>query len=243
MRAAIDMQDLRVLHIHQLAGVVHGLVYLEAKSVKHVAFENTDRPGFLDGLTTLELTLLYRNTTKSDFPPNVADDLTRRQMIADLINAATPRDVNQEELEDQIEHVAEKLEDPADTTAFRYVKGARVPAISDGGLFPLTAYPVSMSKVAAAAQLAAQRLSTRAAPTAAPAPAPRAQPATRRATGSVRPVVWAHADKVWEAAGKPTDKDAVLELRKRMMTELEDQGIKRTSSSTSLGEWMKDRLG
>jgi hypothetical protein len=48
---------------------------------------------------------------------------------------------------------------------------------------------------------------------------------------------------MWEAAGKPTDKAVVLELRKKMMAELEEKhSVKRTSSSNELGNWMKDRL-
>lgn len=65
--------------------------------------------------------------------------------------------------------------------------------------------------------------------------------APTRASG-VRAIIWDHADKVWSAAGSPSDKATVLALRKQMMAELENQGVKRTSSSNELGNWMKTRI-
>jgi hypothetical protein len=48
---------------------------------------------------------------------------------------------------------------------------------------------------------------------------------------------------MWEAAGKPMDKDTVLALRKEMMQVLEtEHSIKKTTSSTALGDWMKQRV-
>lgn len=61
-------------------------------------------------------------------------------------------------------------------------------------------------------------------------------------SGGVRSVIWGHADRVWEAAGKPNDKAVVLQLRKQMMAELEELGVKKTSSSNELGNWMKARI-
>lgn len=56
-------------------------------------------------------------------------------------------------------------------------------------------------------------------------------------------VIWAVADAMWEAYGKPMNVERILPLRREMMTELETKhGIKRTSSSTALGEWQKVRL-
>lgn len=73
--------------------------------------------------------------------------------------------------------------------------------------------------------------------------APRERSATGAPSGGARPAIWAHADAQWEAAGKPMAKDAVLAMRKRWMIELEEQGIAKTTSSTALGDWMKNRLG
>ena len=48
---------------------------------------------------------------------------------------------------------------------------------------------------------------------------------------------------MWNDAGSPKDTSVVLPLRKTIMAELEaNHGIKRTTSSTALGEWQKLRL-
>ena len=62
-----------------------------------------------------------------------------------------------------------------------------------------------------------------------------------RASG-VREKIWAVADRMWEEAGKPTEKSTVLALRKDIMSALEQDGVKRTSSSNELGNWQKARI-
>lgn len=58
-----------------------------------------------------------------------------------------------------------------------------------------------------------------------------------------RATIFEVADRMWEAAGAPKDIPAVLQLRKAVMTQLETEcGIKKTTSSTALGEWQKARL-
>jgi hypothetical protein len=47
---------------------------------------------------------------------------------------------------------------------------------------------------------------------------------------------------MWADAGKPTGASAVLALRKQIMNKLEEEGVKRTSSSNELGNWQKARL-
>lgn len=62
-------------------------------------------------------------------------------------------------------------------------------------------------------------------------------------TGGIREIVYRVADQMWEAAGSPMNKNKVLELRKTMMQELESNyGVKKTTSSTTLGDWMKLRI-
>ena len=59
----------------------------------------------------------------------------------------------------------------------------------------------------------------------------------------IKAVVWDVADRLWNEAGSPKAVDVVLVLRRKIMDELEGQhGIKRTTSSTALGEWQKVRL-
>lgn len=67
-------------------------------------------------------------------------------------------------------------------------------------------------------------------------------PAKEPGMGSTKGLIWETADRMWNAAGLPTDPKEVLALRKQIMTQLEGLGVKRTTSSTSLGEWQKTRL-
>lgn len=51
-----------------------------------------------------------------------------------------------------------------------------------------------------------------------------------------------HATACWEQAGKPTDIKVLRKLRQVWMDELEAKGFKRTTCSTTLGEWQKEIL-
>lgn len=62
-----------------------------------------------------------------------------------------------------------------------------------------------------------------------------------RASGT-RDIIFEVADNMWEAAGKPTDPKVVLALRKEIMNALEAQGVKRNTSSNTLGAWQKERI-
>jgi hypothetical protein len=73
--------------------------------------------------------------------------------------------------------------------------------------------------------------------TVAPAKIPSAPRSGNRVT------IFEVADRMWNEAGSPKDTSAVLQLRKTIMAELEaNNGIKKTTSSTALGEWQKLRL-
>jgi len=73
--------------------------------------------------------------------------------------------------------------------------------------------------------------------TVAPAKIPSAPRSGNRVT------IFEVADRMWNEAGSPKDTSAVLQLRKTIMAELEAHyGIKKTTSSTALGEWQKLRL-
>lgn len=245
MRVALELETLRFTHVHPDVNILGGLVYLECAKLKTIRFDDTESPNFLQGLTTLELTLLYRNMTSTEFPPGL-DDLTRREVLAQVVDRMPVQTVVFAELEAQIEKVLGYLEAPIKSAVqFKYVHGAKVPRQLDGGLFPISVTPETADGLATAKQTAPQRRSLAPAPTVpATAKARAAKPpaAPRAPSGGSRPLIWSHADKVWEAAGKPTNKDDVLVLRKRMMTELELLGVKKTTSSTALGDWMKARL-
>jgi len=76
-----------------------------------------------------------------------------------------------------------------------------------------------------------------AANTVAPAKMPSAPRSGNRIT------IFEVADRMWNEAGSPKDTSVVLQLRKTIMAELEaNHDIKKTTSSTALGEWQKLRL-
>lgn len=78
-----------------------------------------------------------------------------------------------------------------------------------------------------------------------PAPAAVTVPAKTPSAprGGNRVIIFEVADRMWNEAGSPRDLSVVLPLRKTIMAELEaNHGIKKTTSSTALGEWQKLRL-
>ena len=239
MFVSVDMDTLQFLHKHHDQEVLGGLSFLEAPH-HSIRNENVNSEHFLLGLTPLEVRMLYRNTTGADVTGT--DDQVLREMLATLVAENMPPTLALgPEVAAQVAAVEDEL---YNGKPWKYALGAKVPAQAIE-LFPIHCKPLDPISAQKAAQLAPQRRAKRGAPvaTAAPPPAPSAAPAAKQRASSVRPVIWAVADEMWEAAGKPTDKAVVLELRKKMMVELEEKkGVKRTSSSNELGNWMKARL-
>jgi hypothetical protein len=61
--------------------------------------------------------------------------------------------------------------------------------------------------------------------------------------GGTRETIFRVADEMWKEINNTTDIKKVLEMRKQCMVVLEsDYGIKKTTSSTALGDWQKQRL-
>lgn len=239
MFVCVDMDNLQFIHKHREHEVVSGLAYLEACD-RSTLVDNTDREHFLINLTPLDLRILYRNTTAEDITGT--DDRVVREMLATLVNDhIQPRSVVLAELEAQIEAVIDDLEKGI---PWKYSLGAKRPAKQEQ-LFPLHCRPLAPVAAQQAAARAPQQRAQRAAPKprTAPPAAPVAAPVRKARAHNVRPTIWAVADRMWEEAGKPTDKAVVLELRKKMYDVLEkEHGVKRTSSSNELGNWMKERL-
>lgn len=239
MFVSVDMDTLQFLHKHHDQFVLNGLSFLEAPH-HSIRNENVNSEHFLLGMSALDIRMLYRNTTGED--PTGTDDQVMREMLAMLVSDHMPPTLAlQAEVEAQLKAVEDDL---YNGIPWKYALGAKVPAKAIE-LFPLHCKPLDLIDKQKAAQLAPQRRAKRGAPVAPPAPesAPSAAPAAKQRASSVRPTIWAVADEMWEAAGKPTDKAVVLELRKKMMVELEEKkGVKRTSSSNELGNWMKARL-
>jgi hypothetical protein len=249
MHVAINLDELRVTHIHDDVNILNGLVYLEGARIRNALLHNTASPLFLCTLSQVELGKLYLNLTSKDFPPSFSE-LARRDVLASVIERLQTPKVREEELDAQIKVVIDYLETPIHTSVqFKYVHGSKKPKILKEGLIAITTAPASEEMLATSAQSAAQRRNVRTALTvAAPVKTPvqprvRAPRAPGQFRGSIAKAIWEHADDAWEKAGKPVDKKVVLALRKEMMDHLEQQcGLNRNTVSVTLGDWMKDRL-
>lgn len=236
MYVSIDRENLKFLHKHEDVHVVCNLVHIEAPNVPICVTHYSGH--FLSDFTDMELKMLYRNTTSSDHTSHSGNAL--RAVLADPADRLPVSDVNKFELDRQAASIPEDNGEP-----LKYVKGATRPG-KVAELFPLTAPKnPDEDKLAASASVRPLQRPASAAPTAAPA-APQTRPQRAPAAprqGGVRAVIWEVADSLWEREGKPTGKAEVLALRKRMMDLLEsDHGVKRTSSSSELGQWQKARV-
>lgn len=239
MFVCVDVDALQFTHKHHEHEVVSSLAFLEACNCSTVV-DSTDNPNFLKSLTPLNARWLYRNTCGEDITGT--PDIVVREMLAALVAKLPSTLAIEAEVALQIESVEEDLHAGK---PWKYAIGLKKPKPMDT-LQALHCKPLTEAEGAQAALLAPQSRAERAAPKppATRSTAPQPAPAVRKARAhSVRPVIWATADAMWEAAGKPTDKAVVLELRKKMMVELEEKHhVKRTSSSNELGNWMKERL-
>lgn len=236
---SIDMDNLQVVHKHHDQLTTQALGWLEMPD-RSVMISNIDSAHFLCQLSDLDARMLYFNLTGEKVP--LENAMAVRQMIYMVVEKMLPTIAVMEELQAQINLVEALL---YKGERFKYARGSRKPA-QPIELFPLKGTPLDDAAKAQATQLAPQRLQKRAAPIAAPVSdsVPVASAAPKQRASSVRPVIWAVADRMWEAAGKPMDKNTVLELRKKMMATLESENaVKKTSSSNELGNWMKARLG
>lgn len=240
MFVSINMDTLRILHKHHDQFVLNGLSFLEAPH-HSIRNENVDSENFLLGLSSLDVRILYKNTTGEDVTGT--DDQVLREMLAMLVvNHMPPTLALQDEVQAQITAVEDDL---YNGIAWKYALGAKVPAKAIE-LVPLHCKPLDHIDTHKAAQRAPQARAVRGA-TVAPPPAesaPTAPAPPKARASSVRPTIWAVADEMWQAAGSPTDTPVVLALRKKMMAELEEKhAVKKTSSSNELGNWMKARMG
>lgn len=225
MYVLVDRESMVFRHAHPDHTVLSQLAHIEVAHVATYIFPVDEVRDFLS-FTDLEMKLLYQNTTGQKY------EGYSRSHLNDLVLEAARRlpvsDVKPFEVQQQ----ANKI--PMDDSGFyRYAKGA-FKAARLQELFTPEALTVTPGSVAQQPAPGPDR--TSAAATVPPAP-----PAAPK--GGARAVIWSVADKMWEDAGKPTNSATVLALRKTIMAELEqNHGVKKTTSSTALGEWQKVRL-
>jgi hypothetical protein len=246
MYILIDRERMAFLHKNESVDSLANVAWIECHNASYCIFPLLDATGFRD-FTDMELGILYRNITGKNH-----HNLNRPQLlqvIFDLCSRIPESDIDPFESDRQAESIKE-----GDERRWLYVRGAFRPA-QKADLFKPECKTAEQSEAeetnARSGKLPAlQRKDaalkpstggTGAAATVVNAQQPaRAQNGPKR--GTAKAIIWSVADKMWEASGKPTDKSRIFALRKEMMDHLEnEEGIKRSSASSELGQWHKTR--
>lgn len=236
MYVLIDRQQMAITHKHHDRAVLAKLSWIECTNAG-ATFPLTSARNFAQEFTPLELKLIYKNATGADLQGFSGC----AQAVFEAAKRMPESVVNAEEVFAQAACIMD-----GDKSCYQYAPGQKTPIIHTGLFVPDA---IQIPRVEAEELLA--RASTSYAPahgtgvtTGEPgtATAQRAPSAPRQ--GGNREIIYKVADDMWAAAGSPTNVAVVLNLRKQMMVELEaNHGIKKTTSSTALGDWMKARLG
>lgn len=222
MYVSLDMQNMRIVHKHSSVNAVCGLVHIE---LPDVAVNVCPIDMTVKHKTDMEIKMLFRSCF-----PGQADHIPVSEMKSKILQFAEEFPVTDlDELE--VKRQADSIRD-GDKKAYKYVKGS-FRASRPAELFADATGDAARASATVPASSAARPVR--------PAAAPRAATGAPRASG-VREKIWAVADRMWEEAGKPTEKSTVLALRKDIMNALEQDGVKRTSSSNELGNWQKARI-
>lgn len=241
MFVSINKENMTFCHKHRIRNIVLDLVYLECANVRTHVTPLHDR--FLWSFTETELQLLYKNTTGGKFSLHTGDKL--RAVLLDVAERLQENEVDPAELSRQCSAVSEGSKD-----AYMYVQGASVPAVQESLWAPnpkvVPALSLSQeqdivvnfrSKIVDPNTVRKFDLPLEDEPHKESRPRTLTEP-----RGGVREHIWKVADQMWEEAGKPNTVSIVLSLRKKMMATLEEQGVKKTSASSELGNWQKMRL-
>lgn len=238
MNTIIDMDGMRFIYASHNSRLLSSLAQIELIEVGTLVCDATYQ-GSYARFTDMKLKLLYKNTFGTD---SFFGRGATIQVLMDNAPDLPQVDADPYEALVQANSLAED-----DDGFYHYQKGAMVPQVREES-FPYEALrlrpPVLGDKPfvpapkppAQAPQAPAGPVSTAASTKVA------AAPREPRAAGGARPRIFEVADTMWAAAGSPRDMATVLNLRKQMMNALETEGIKRTTSSTALGEWQKTRL-
>lgn len=238
MFVLVDRQQMAIVHKHRTREALRALGWIECTNAS-IVLPLGQPKHWMDSFTPAELKLIYKNATGFELQGY-------GNALGHVVNQMALRlpetQCNLEELEEQKTKVMD-----GDKSSYSYVPGSKTPACYPG-LFtpdPMQCARCEAEEVFAASSKPAYTpttpTSTPAAPNGAPASEARAPSAPR--AGGNREIIFRVADQMWEAAGKPTDLKVVLDLRKSIMVALESEHeIKKTTSSTALGDWQKTRL-
>ena len=230
MYVLIDLERMAFCHCHDEYEVVSCLAHIEFGNTS-VHILPGDYAAAYTGLTDLELKLLYKNAT--------GESLTTysHSVMVDSVLCVAKLLPRADVIKSEVYQQALKIP-MGDTGFYKYVKGSYQPAklleffipnmlsVTPGCFKPAQGAPV----VPTVLQLGVTNIT--------PAPLPQTGP-----KGGIRSLVWSVADSMWGALGNPHELQEILKLRKQIMGELERvHNVKRSTSSTSLGEWQKVRL-
>lgn len=236
MYVSYDSEKMRFLHKHENINILANLDFIEHPT-GHICICPIDSTGWLNEETETELQLLYKNTTGLDHSQHHGAQL--REVLRALAYKLPVDDVNGFEADRQADHVSRF----PNKEGYVFVPGATIPKLRvDAQLFATVTLSADEAVNAARKRIAPAHTPAVTVPaTSAPPRTPNAVSAPR--AGGVRTIIWMVADELWEAAGRPSDKQRVLGLRKEAMDRLEKvHNIKRTSSSNELGNWQKARI-
>lgn len=247
----INRDSMVLLHKHDDPNVLAELAWIECGDDVYHILPLKDSSTFKI-YTNMELITLYRNITTED-----EEIWMSRHRLKELIYALCLRlnhtFVDKLELSLQSNYVKSDSRE-----YWKYVKGAKVPTqqpelfgpvskkvkrcpdeeklIKEGGrLEPL--YTQTVGRAVGPKQAAQKDKDY------SPVATQRPEKNNAPKKGTTKAIIWSVADELWEKEGKPSDKKLVLQIRKRIMDKLEsDEGIKRTSASSELGNWQKARI-
>lgn len=233
MYILIDMDRMVVLGKHPDLYALANIAWLSCPDASIDIIPDLD-PECIAKYSDLDLRNLYWNITGVESQPMAPEELIKQ--VTALTGELPTTRLNPIELENQAAHIPRTGDNP-NRHRYRYVPGLNTPKkLAESAVIPsLTIKP------------------GKAAPAAPPAPpppatvtaAPKSNAPSLPALGgkqSKKQLIWSMADRLWTTEGKPVDKSTVMAIRKRAMDALEDEGVKRTSASSELGKWQKERI-
>lgn len=238
MYVLIDRQQMAITHKHHDRAVLAKLAWIECTN--NAATVPLSSARAFNEFTPLELKLMYKNAT--------GGELTGYSGLANAVYAMANRlpesVVNAEEVFAQALCIRD-----GDKSCYQYAPGQKTPVIHSGMFVPDAITVERSEPEELLAKSPGVYVPAHGTAPAGPAFGTQLQPSATRApaaprVGGSRETIFRVADEMWNAAGSPKDTGVVLALRKTMMVELEaNHGIKKTTSSTALGDWMKARIG
>lgn len=239
MYVLVDRQQMAITHKHREQQVLRDLSWIECTNAG-IIMPLGRIEHWMREFTPAELRLIYKNATGHEIQGygnalgSVVNQMALRLPETDAVAA---------------EVAAQRLcIMDGDKSSYSYCKGSKTPSCHPGLYEPdplKCARSEAEETLAAASKPAHMPSAPVHAPVANPfANAPAAgQTASAPRAGGTRDIVYKVADEMWQQAGTPRDMKAVLDLRKKIMDVLEAQhSVKRTTASTTLGDWQKSRL-